>query len=469
MFVHRNLNMGTSIEIEKDDILYHVSRPVVYAKIRRLAKELAVLGKIDIASRITDLILSQNRVEHGFSQMQFLSFAFEQTGNWPCAFPESARSRHTLHELDISHSRPIEEGKFEDIINQTHPSGYDLARCLNIAVALCEQRGHADVQDIKQDARVVRVLEKITKCFHYCFEPLIQYRRIWPLLASGIIAQQLGVHDAKLCAMARDIVETIRIRMEKGRQKSSYKDMSTRELLQILVENAKKNEAMLYDHERQDLPESYLHEPATERDINNLEDRLQISALPDDYKQFLLETNGLESVYHNQGMTPLLLNAQNVRLRRYPRVEPLPLKLVTDPTGTAQLQREYGFHAWPTAPSQIEIGRLGDDQIVYTLIGPSDVKPTIEAYQKALASDKVSEAIKFETIRQIEDQYGSMQDFEKMEWIMLYTEYLVPIGPIGTFQTWLEEQARFSAQPYNSSSDEYCLAYECRVNEARSD
>ena len=85
------------------------------------------------------------------------------------------------------------------------------------------------------------------------------------------------------------------------------------------------------------------------------------------------------------------------------------------------------------------------------------VKPTIEAYQKALASDKVSDAIKFETIRQIEDQYGSMQDFEKMEWIMLYTEYLVPIGPIGIG----DKHKKITSQKFEMCYQKFLLEKTC--------
>lgn len=452
--------MSTRIDFEKDDILYHTSRPVVYAKIRRLAKELAVLGRIDIAARITDLILSQNRVEHGFSQMAFLNFAFEQTGDWPSAIPASARSKRALDKLEISHSEPIEEEKFDEIIHQATPSKHDLARCLSIAVALCEQRGHTNLQDIKQDGRVVKALERIMENWQIYHEDLIQHRRLWPLLASGVMAQQLGVDDAKLSAIAWDIVETIRIRMEKGRQKSSYEGKSTKELLQILVENTEKNAGTLYKEMREDPPESYLHTPATEKDIKDLENRLQISALPNDYKEFLLESNGLEPVYLGQGMTPPLFSTQTIQLRRDPVPEPVLLQLVRDPSGVAQMQREYGYEAWPTVSNQIEIGRVCE--LVYTLSTPSVVKATVKAYKEALASDEVSDAIKFETIRAIEEQYGSVQAFEKMEWIMLHTEEFTPIAPIGTFRTWLEESARFSAVPYEISDGDLCLAFECR-------
>ncbi|KAL1611932.1 hypothetical protein SLS60_000155 [Paraconiothyrium brasiliense] len=455
--------MSNKIELEKDDILHHPSRPVVYSKIRQLAKELAVLGKIDIASKITDLVLPQNRT--GFGQIQFLNFAFEQTGDWPSTIPESARSKNALDELEISPSGSMDEKRYDELINQTEASQEDIALCLNIAVVLCEKRGKTDVEDIKQDERVVRVLEQIKEKFHYCISALTQYRKIWPLLASGAIAQQLGVHDAKLCATAEDLVETVRIRMEQGRQKGSHQGRPIKELLQILVENTRKNAATLYKHAHEDPPESYLHKPATEKDIEDLENRLQISGLPDYYKEFLLASNGLESVYDGHGMTPPLSDTQNVVYNKNQNSEKVPLQLVEDPTGTAQLMREYGYDAWPSATNQIEIGRMNEN--VYAFSCRSDVKTTIKAYKEALASDKVTDAIKVETIRAIEDQYGSMEAFEKMEWVMLDTVDFTPLVTIGTFQTWLEETARLSARPDDSSSEPYCLAYECSAKQAR--
>jgi hypothetical protein len=69
--------MSNKVDFDQDEILFSLSLPLIYDKIRHLAEELAVLGKIDFASQITNLLLSQNRTEHGFRQVEALNFAFD--------------------------------------------------------------------------------------------------------------------------------------------------------------------------------------------------------------------------------------------------------------------------------------------------------------------------------------------------------------------------------------------------------
>ncbi|KAF1958478.1 hypothetical protein CC80DRAFT_491037 [Byssothecium circinans] len=455
--------MRDDIKFVKDDILYAPSLPVVYHNIRELAKELAVLGKIDIASKITDLLLSQNRTDDGFRQMRFLNFAFEQTGDWPSAIPKLERSKKALDELEIPPSGSLDEERYDEIINRKLPS-LDLPLCLTIAVVLCEKQGKTSIEEIQQDEKVVRALEQITEHFPCCIGALIEQRKIWPLLATGVLAQQLGADDAKLCAAAEDVLETVRIRIEEGRQKGDHEGRPIKELLEILVENTKKNAGLYYKEARKEPPESYLHKPATEKDIKDLEKRLNVSPLPDDYKEFLLASNGLEEVWDGHWMTPALHNTQNVELSDGPPPVEHELELIKDSTGTEQLIREAtGFDAWPSATKQVEIGRMNEH--VYTLLSPSDVKATIKAYKEALASDKVSDGMKAETSLAIECLYGSMEAFEKLEWVMMYAVDIQPMYPIGTFRNWLEEAVRQSARPDTIGGDP-CLVYECRAKRA---
>lgn len=453
--------MSKIIEFEKDDILHDPSPSVVFSTIRQLAKELAVLGKIDFASQITDLLLSQNRTQHGFSQIRFLNFAFEQTGHWPPTIPESARTENRLYELETFISDSMDDRRYDELINKAKLYPEDLALCLNIAVILCEQQGKTGVKDIIKDERVVRVLEKITECFHHCISDLIQYRRIWPLLATGVIAQQLGVQDAKLCAMAEEVVETVRIRIEEGRQKSHHEGKPIKELLGMLVDNTRKNAGPLYEEEQKEPPKSYLREPATEEEIYDLEKRLKIPPLPDDYREFLRASNGLESVYNGILLIPPLYNTHDVTYDIAPSSVKLPFELVGDSTGTAQLPRATGYDAWPSPTKQIEIGRMFEYMHLLTL--PSDVKATTEAYKEALANDTVADVIKAETIRAIEDQYGSMEAFERLDWAMVENHSFEPVYCAGTFRTWLEEIVRLSARPCERIDRDSCLAYGCRL------
>jgi hypothetical protein len=110
--------MSNKVNFDQDEILFSPSLPLVYDKIRHLAEELAVLGKIDFASQITDLLLSQNCTEHGFRQVEALNFAFDQTGDWPSTIPKSARSKKALKELEPPSSGPMNEEKYDELISE---------------------------------------------------------------------------------------------------------------------------------------------------------------------------------------------------------------------------------------------------------------------------------------------------------------------------------------------------------------
>lgn len=460
--------MSNNANFDKEEILYDRSLPVIYEKVRKLAKELAVLGKIDIASQITDLLLSQNRTERGYGQVQFLNFAFEQTGDWPSAIPKSARSKKALDELEIPRDGEMDEKRYNELINEKEPSQREPVLCLAIAVKLCEDEGKTDVKEVQQDERVVKALGQIVEHFDSYIESLTQNSKIWPLLASGALAEQLGVDNTKLTAAAEDVLETVRVRMEKGRQKGDHEGKPIKELLEMLAENTRKNAGDVYKEMGKEPPESYLHEPATEKDIKDMEKRLKIYSLPDDYKDFLLASNGLEPVFDGIMLTPAFRSTDDVVISDLPDVMediPVPLELVEDSTGTARLINEFGHDEWPTATKQIEIAR--DDEPAYLLTDPSDTKAAVQAYKKALASDKVSEVHKADATRAIEDLYGSMEAFEKMEWAMIYNINFDPNSPVGTFKTWLEETVRLSGKPFDSESKTCCLAYECRAKRAR--
>jgi hypothetical protein len=460
--------MSNDNKFDKDEILHDPSLSVIYHTIRGLAKELAVLGKIDFASQITDLLLSQNRTEHGFGQMQFLNFAFEQTCDWPSAIPKSARSKKALNELEISRDDEMSEKRYDELINEKEHPQQDPVLCLAIAIKLCEDKGKTNIEGVQQDERVIKALGQIAEHFEGYIEGLTQQRNVWPLLASGALAQHLGVDDAKLKAAAEDVVETVRVRMQEGRQKCDHEGKPIKELLEMLAENTRKNAGDHYEEMDKEPPESYLHEPATEKDIKDMEKRLKISSLPDDYKEFLLASNGLEPVFDGIMFTPPLYSTQDVVLSDLPndmKDIKIPLELVEDSTGTARLITEFGYDDWPTVTKQIEIGQ--DFEPCYLLTDPSDTKAAIQAYKDALASDKVSEVYKADTTRAIEDLYGSMEAFEKMEWAMIYNINFDPNSPVGTFRTWLEEAVRASSKPYDRSGVKTCLAHECRAKRAR--
>lgn len=461
--------MSSQLEYDKEVILHHPDLSLIYTKIRDLAQELVVLGKIDFASQITDLLLSQNRTEHGFSQMRKLNFAFEQTGDWPSVIPKPERNKRAVSKLEIPPTGPMDENKFNQLINETEVHQRDPALCLSIAVILCEKAGKYKVEEMQQDERVIKALQQISERFHSYIGALTGYHNIWPLLASGVLREHLGVDDAKLTAAAEDVLSTVRTRMTKGRQNTPNSGKPIKQLLEILADNTRKHAGPLYQEALKDPPENYLHSPATPQDIADLEKRLEMPCpLPDDYKEFLLASNGLEETYNGILLTAPFLRAQDVAIStEYPADvdPPLPLQLTGDSTGTFQLASEYGNDLWPSAQTFIQVG--SEFEIKYLFVHPEDTRAAVQTYLKALESDKVSDVTKQETKRAIEDLYGSIEEFKELEWVLMDTVDHLP-NPVGTFRGWLEGAVRESGWGEGRDrSGGGGLAYECKAKRVK--
>ena len=453
--------MSSKSRFDKSNILYNPSLPVVYTQVRDLAEELAVLGKIDAACKIVDLLLWHHGTENESRFAEFFIPAFEQTGIGPTAFSELAGRRKGLDVTETPRSKSEDEEEYDHLINQRDLSNIDPPRSFAIAVSLCERLGQTDLNEIKKDDKVIRSIEQLTEHFSIYFRSLKQYSKLWPLLASGILAQQMGIDDQKLCITAEEILETIRTRFEKGRQQGIHEGKPIKELLEILVQNTKDNAQDFYRGAGTDPPASYFHPPATEEEIKDMEKRLDIPPLPTDYKEFLLASNGLESVYSGIGMTPRFFNTRDVVLSSLPTIVEHCLVLVSEATGTNDLIRLAGYNDWPKVTRYVEIGR--EYEPAFLLAVPSDVKATVNAYQTALSNDNVDKATKAETCHAIEDLYGSMKAFEAQEWAMIFDINFDPMIPVGTFRTWLEEAVRLSGSTkYGDSGNKRCLANECR-------
>jgi hypothetical protein len=454
--------MGGKMKFDKNDILSNPSLSVVYSHVRSLAQELAVLGQIDIASKIIDLLLSHHDTEYEFKQTQYLKFAFEHTGHWPLAIPKNARTKEVLDKLDDPLSSwpsgTFDEQGYSTLMEEENPYRRQLALCLAIAVDLCEKSGKTDIEEIQQDEKVENVLEQITEQFPDQIEPLTKQRKVWPLLDNGVIAKRLNVDNKKLSTVAKDVLETVRMRFEKGRQKCDHEGKPIKELLEMLAENTKNNGSAFYKEFGKDPPESYFHAPASEKDIKELEERLKVT-LPDDYKEFLRASNGFEPVFSGVLFTCPFFKTSDVTFSDLPNI--LPITLFSEPTGTHDLINQAGFKDWPKPENRVQIGR--EEMPSFQLLTPSDVKRTVEAYKKALNSDKVNDAVKKESIHAIEDLYGSMEAFENLEWALIF-DLGGESNPVGTFRLWLEDTVRMSGNvKYDSSGSKPCLAYECRA------
>lgn len=444
--------MNNTTPFPQSEILFNPSLPVVYTHIRTLATELAVLGKIEAASELISLLLQSHDTEREFANVKPLEPAFEYTGLWPDILAHRPRSRELAPRDPPPPPPPKDESEYEDLMSTER----DPARCLAMAVALCAEARTGDLDAVVRDERVRRALGMVGERFHACVAGVAGYGGLWPVLARGVLARQVGVDEGKLEGVAGEVVRTVRMRLEEGRRGSEYAGMTVRELLEELDANTKK-----YARESgKEISGSCLRAPATEAAIRALEKKLDVPALPEDYREFLLASNGLESVFDGRGMTPPFHAAEDVVLSKHPGIFEHPLVLVSESSGTDELIRQFGSDAWPQVSTQLEIAC--EYERVFLLTAPVDVKPTVEAYKAALESENVSDAWKAETRQAIVDLYGSLEAFEKLEWAMIYDINFDPTIPVGTLRDWLEETVRKSSEGMDGSSGEMCLAYGCK-------
>lgn len=102
--------------------------------------------------------------------------------------------------------------------------------------------------------------------------------------------------NRELKNFGKEVIEATTQRFLEGKQEFSY--MSMKEMLSILEINIRENpEALALFQEMVDNPPSSLsHPPASEAEIEDLEEHLGIQ-LPDYYKEFLYINNGMDASF----------------------------------------------------------------------------------------------------------------------------------------------------------------------------
>ncbi|KAF2715421.1 hypothetical protein K504DRAFT_339817, partial [Pleomassaria siparia CBS 279.74] len=138
-------------------------------------------------------------------------------------------------------------------------------------------------------------------------------RQAWRYLKHHALGQAIEVKEAKVEAFYKEAYSTFKARLENG-QTREFRDLSMKELVKVFNDNTLKNavwEEM--DIDPDDPPETILHDPATDEQIKELEDRLG-RTLPDDYKEFFAATNGIDSFWNGFYGEPRFLGAEDVHL-----------------------------------------------------------------------------------------------------------------------------------------------------------
>ncbi|KAF1846545.1 uncharacterized protein K460DRAFT_386735 [Cucurbitaria berberidis CBS 394.84] len=292
---------------------------------------------------------------------------------------------------------------------------------------------------------------------------------IWKILKNTALGEALNVDEEALGAFVNEGCNLIRQRFTQGPTRP-FANKSISELLQILDESyvaARKANPEAGEHMSilsiAEIPSSFLKGPATAHQITELEERLKQHAapdsdddnedddnddyspiltdehLPDDYKDFLRQSNGFY-VDEPADSTGLFYDTEMVG---------------TDDTDFLQ---DMDFTLFPyeyTSVTEIDniplnnfvcfsIGAGGDEgQVV--LIPPSSVKPVLEAFEKTYAD--ASEVNKRYYERAALDLYGGLEALRQVEWLCVVWYHWDPAQKIwGSFRGHLEHCVEYAVK-----------------------
>lgn len=251
-------------------------------------------------------------------------------------------------------------------------------------------------------------------------------RRVWSLLKDGRIGKRLN-DDQDIDAQFDKVKGVLTARVEKGIPVLS--NFSLGQLLENLNANtiSHDHDDDIYSYQPNELRskifvgnESIFHQPATSKEIQELEKRLGVE-LPEDYKDVLRYYNGLESVWHGYYYEDFFAPSHRVQWsqRRHDleassdwQFKHVPFELVE----------------WSRLPFKIKYPPLDYSQAIHI-----NNVPGTEAFTVLIKPDLTKKAVAavFETLETVNDDdreiaqkvfassFGSLEALKEMEWCVV--------------------------------------------------
>lgn len=336
-----------------------------------IALEFALLGYVQEATEIYNIF--ENFADGCKSSWSpGLYFAWEATGLWPDSIPAEERTPEALERFEAERilwkreTNASEEG-LDKLIAAATGEGRtdeygapilkpdDLIAAIDLALYMNDREKALDILQIFADN------------FQSTWTDLSRSRQAWRYLKHKALARTIEVNEEKLFAFKEQVIHTFRERLERGALRV-FKDVPMKQLVKMCNENTLKNavwEEMDVDPDHP--PETILHDGATAKEIADLERKLGRD-LPDDYREFLSLTNGMESLWNGFYGEPRLLGTDEIDFHdateqqeawNDPSVE---IAFVTDMSERVD---------WPKLDRVINIVDGGDDSKHVWLVEPS--------------------------------------------------------------------------------------------------
>ncbi|CAG1970288.1 unnamed protein product [Fusarium graminearum] len=269
-----------------------------------------------------------------------------------------------------------------------------------------------------------------------------------------LMLEMLNIHPAKVRPAISRAVQMAQNRLETGPRRR-YLKQSIRELVHTISKNT--FEDCPYDaldiyrpsdelRFRPDSTDGLLRQGCSSADIAALEKRLEIS-LPEEYKEFLAVTNGLEAIWNGQNALNYLAKAEDVCWQDLDFLEENEIPLLRDD----EPQPHAGnMLSWPTPESLRCICLSGHlDQHEATahlfLIGPDIVKPAKDCFFSAYQERNESQRSELDNL--VQETYGSMDVFRDLEYVLMcWTPWDLRYYPFKGIRDFLEQIAEASLQ-----------------------
>ena len=268
-----------------------------------------------------------------------------------------------------------------------------------------------------------RVCDRFT--FTEQAEMLACSRHVWKKLLSGPskpILELLQIHPAKLRSAVSRSVSLLENRLANGPSRP-FRDKTLEELVHLVSAHTFTNcpydvlEGYGPPRQRPLVESGLLRNPCTKRDIAQLESRLGVS-LPQDYKDFLAITNGMDPVWDGKNLLNIFANVDKVNLMGTDHLRGCELNLAReyDP-----LPRSGNSLNWPEVAHELTLegvavsgtGTGGD----LWLVKPDLTKQCKDYFFKTYQNR--SKEQKKELARVVRETYGSMKAFASLKWALI--------------------------------------------------
>ncbi|KAM0546665.1 hypothetical protein ACHAPJ_010803 [Fusarium lateritium] len=451
--------MSPSKKFDRLNILTNPSLKDVYRDLISLAEEFAVLGHISTARTLISLLLSEDSSEDQQREIRYLNYAFAETDIWPDEIFMADREEKELEDIAMHEPRasPSDSGsemgdsdyaRFHDLLytdegcdatsgRSAKSRSAALADALAIAIDMASD-ANSGISEIEQDKKVQKVLDHISRRMHSdgAVKCLTERRVNWKILATGALTRKIDVDMARLDALAEEVIATFKKRFEKGRQSQKG---SIKELLMELDRNTRNN-SDTYEENDEPVPETLFSVPATDEQILEVERKLDIQ-LPNEYRDYLKISNGFggEGLWNGYFLVAPLFGTDDLE---WTQGFELPIMLHESVTAGWDLSLSDD-REWPSYEKVLLLGRLDIFEIVF--IPPDLTKKVFEVYREALGSSHISDDVKQRVHKSIASQYGSWEEFQKLEWVAVSFDEGSPTTH-GTFTQLLQDKVRESCR-----------------------